>query len=223
MKFKLILFSLIISILLVNIANAQVKDYYWEDITTHLYINPDGTVFVEETQEFNFTGPFTFAYRYFHFDEIDEIKSIKVFENNIEITNKKVYNENSFRVVKWFFNAQNERRKFLLTYKVTGLIKSEKERDRIFWTAVFKDHSKDVKKASLYLHFPKPIDINQLNYRTSLTSNYELIDEKTIKISTNNIYAYNPFDVEFYFQKDMITEIPITSFLAKFLKYLIIP
>ena len=173
MKYKL----LIIFLLLISIVGAtHTKTYYWEDITTHLYLNKDGTANVVEIQEFNFHGSFTYAYRYFHFDEIDEIRNIKVYENNKEITNKQIFNENGMRVVKWFFNAKDEKRKFTLEYTVDGLVDFRLNKDKIFWTAVFKDHEKEVKSAALYLHFPEKINPNEISFRTKPEANFFIID-----------------------------------------------
>src|SRR3989338_6482611 len=121
MKKRLMLYLFAIFILSFSVSAAY-KDYYWQDITTHLYLNSDGTVDVVESQTFDFQGPFTFAYRYFHYDEISSVEDIRIFENGREITNKQVYNEKGKKVVKWFFSANNEVRTFTLKYRVTGLV-----------------------------------------------------------------------------------------------------
>ena len=199
------LFLLLFLILALSFA-VSAKDYHWDNISTHLYINDDGSVNVMESQSFVFNDSFTFAYRYFHFDQISSLSDIKVYgKNNTEIINKEISDKDSMKYVKWFFYAKDEKRTFVLNYTVDGLVEHGLLKDKIFWTAVFKDHEKDVNSAQLFVHFPKDIDINDIGFRTSPDSDFKVIDSRTILFSlNNNLKPYSVFDVEFKFPRGVV-------------------
>src|SRR3989339_488887 len=93
-KFNILMFCLFFSLFAFSVS---AKDYYWENISTHLYINEDGSVNVIESQSFVFNDKFTFAYRYFHFDKISSLSDIRVYENNNEIMNKEISDKNNIK------------------------------------------------------------------------------------------------------------------------------
>ena len=130
------------------------KDYYWESIDSQVSIRGDGSLDVVETQTFVFTGPFTYAYRYFHYDEIDAIENIHVYEGDDEITPVDVYKEGDFLVVRWGYDAADETRTFRLEYTLLGAISQEDSQQDLLYTAVFKDHEKTVESAILTIYFP---------------------------------------------------------------------
>src|SRR3989338_1295857 len=180
------LFILFVFLLFSLSFGVNAKDYYWDDITTHLYLQSDGTAEVSEIQSFNFNGSFTYAYRYFHFDEIANLKDIKIYEKNNKIIEKEIYNEKGMEVVKWYYKANNEKRNFTLEYQVKGLMDFGYKKDSLFWTAVFKDHEKEVRKSSLYVHFPRPISPSEISFRTEPESSYAFLNEKTIVFNLNS-------------------------------------
>ena len=175
------------------------KDYYWESIDSQVSIRDDGSLDVVETQTFVFTGPFTYAYRYFHYDEIDAIENIHVYEGDDEITSVDVYKEGDFLVVRWGYDAADETRTFRLEYTLLGAISEDDERQDLFYTAVFKDHEKPVETATLTVRFPSDVVVSDLKIETVPATLAEVVDARTVRMEVEDLAPYEVFDVKLNF------------------------
>ncbi len=174
--------------------------YFWKEIVTDLTLHEDGSASVVETQTFSFEGNYSFAYRYFDLEKMQDISDIHIYEGEKEITQKEVYDEGDQKVVKWYFEGQQEKI-FTLKYKVYGLVKKGSDEDSVFWSPVFKDHWGEVRKSFFLLHFPKPVSLNSVHVRSVPEVSAEQSDEHTLSFSVSKLESYQVWDLEVFFPK----------------------
>ncbi|HOW37229.1 MAG TPA: DUF2207 domain-containing protein, partial [Candidatus Pacearchaeota archaeon] len=176
--------------------SVSAKDYYWEEISTNVYLKSDGTAQVSEIQKFNFSGEFTYAFRYFHFDEIKGVRNFKVYDENGAEYNAIEYSEGKYKVFKWFYTAKDEERIFILNYTLVGPVKQGLFQDKVFWTGVFKDHEKRVEKATINFNF---YDVNKnqekIKYQIYPEADSYFQDSALIATTKTSLSPYIPFEL----------------------------
>ncbi len=173
--------------------NVSAKDYHWEEISTHVYFKENGNADVSEIQTFNFSGDFSYAFRYFHFDEIKEVREFHVYDEKGQEYQTVEYFEGKYKVFKWFYTAKDEKKTFILNYTLIGAVKQGLFQDKVFWTGVFKDHEKVVKNASIYIKFYS-YNQEKINYQIYPDAESYLEDSTLVVKTISPLEPYIPLE-----------------------------
>ncbi len=194
----------LIVLLLLLFPFVSAKDYVYKTIQTDLFISPDGTISVFENETFLFDGNFTYAYRNFN-ENGWYVTNLSIYENDLPVPYD-IYYSNNRKEIRWQYEASDEERTFQLEYKVHDLIFFQKEKDTLFWTAVFLDHEKDVEQGILRVHLPESAaEKIHLEQSTPQNIDAKIINPYTIQFSTTNVLLpFTPFDVILSFPKGIV-------------------
>jgi uncharacterized membrane protein len=224
---SLIMVALIGLLLLLSLvplsANAQSKTLHWETYDVVIDLHRDGTFTVTEKQAINFTsGSFSEGFAVIPLDRVEDISNIRVFEDDREYRpgsgSPGEFRVNRYsrevEILWWFEPARNEIRNFTLQYDVSGGLRVYEEtgREQLWWRAIDTDFAADVRRASLTLNLPSPVDEADLaaeiyTLRTSATS-IQMVDSHTLLFNAANIRTGDAFEARAEFPAMTIAEVP---------------
>ncbi|HSX39737.1 MAG TPA: DUF2207 domain-containing protein, partial [Candidatus Saccharimonadales bacterium] len=158
-------------------SRAVVKSYKYDSIVAKITVNPDSTFDVAETQTFNFTGNFHFAFRTIRFSKIDAITDMSV--EDVATGQPLVYSatkldkeqasswgryttyvEGGLQYIHWYFNLSDTSHSWVIKYKIHGGIEFNKEYDRLYWN-IFNGYDVPIDKVQVYVGLPSGIDIRE--------------------------------------------------------------
>jgi len=214
---------------------SSAKSYYYENFNVDITINSDSTFDVKETQTFNFTGDFHYAYRGITLKDLDKISDLHCLDEDgreLNTDEYEIYTENNQRVIKWFFNEedeiyQNTEMTWTVGYKVHGALKYFKDHDELYWNAVPEDRSVEIKNVNIQVHLPQAVEKNSVKQRLfigpegskSEASSFEIIDNRTLGFWGRDIPSQNHFTIVVGWPKGII-KIPFSWYLRRMTIYL---
>lgn len=181
---------------------SQSKNYYYESIKVDIQINQDSTFDVVEEQTYHLQGSFEYFYRDIEKKKLDHISNIEVFDGEgrkLEKDEYKVSNKGNRKHIQWDFERRvfnNELKSWTIKYKVHGGLGFYDDWDELYWNAIFDDREAMVKNAEVIVHLTQEVSLENIGLRlfigklarqVELYSNYEIIDNKTIRFWGENI------------------------------------
>lgn len=176
--------------------------YSYDSILVDITINQNSTFDVIEKQTYSLNGNFGYFYRDIKFKNLDHISNIEVFDSEGKKLSKdeyKVSYKAGYVSIRWDFDRQdfnNELKSWIIKYKVHGGLGFYDDYDELYWNAIFADdRTAPVKHAEAAVHLPKEFSESEIGKKMfigpldskSESSNYEIIDNKTILFQGNNL------------------------------------
>jgi hypothetical protein len=172
----ILLLSAIFTIFLLvsQVAQAQGKQFRWEDWETDITLLENGEFLVEETHTLDFSGePFTFGFRTIKTGASgnnDAIRDISVREGDVIYTQSNGKSPNTYTVsdngdevtIRWYFEPALGSHTYTFSYTVDGgvIVDSGQEglSDEIFWTIIPDDHPATVMRSSATVRLPEGVN-----------------------------------------------------------------
>lgn len=199
---KVLLFIIFSVFLFLAITVSAAGTYFYKSIDVDIKVNQDSTFDVIENQTYSLNGNFGYFYRDIKLKNLDHISDIEVFDGNGEKLNKEQYKvsyKGSYVSIRWDFDRRdfnNELKSWVVKYRVHGGIGFYNNYDELYWNAIFADdRTVPVEYGQAIVHLPKEFSTNEIQKRMFIgslnskteSSNYEVIDNKTVKFWGNNI------------------------------------
>ena len=216
----LFLLSLLLLVALPLKSAAQSKSVDWRRIDVDITVSQDGTFTVVETLEIEFVGgPFRFGYRNIPRDRLTAIDKVRVWDEQGEYTalqgkvtdgkprSFSVYVSGNDYVIRWFFEpTSNTVRTFRVAYRVQGGLRYYQEGDQLWWAAVFPDRSGPVRRSTVTVTVPGPIQ-NAAAY--FVPANVEQINDRTVRFKAKTqIPAGTAFEVRVQWPHGIVAGTP---------------
>jgi len=201
-------------------AKTLAQNYNYDSIEVDIQINQDSTFDVVEEQTYNLEGSFGYFYRDIELKDLDHISDIKVFNSQGE-----ELNENEYKVsykgnrisIRWDFPRRefdDELKSWTVKYKVHGGLGFYENWDELYWNAIFEDRTVEVERAEVIVHLPKEFEKEKIGLKLFIgltgsktqSSNYEIIDNKTVRFWGYNIKPYNFLTIVVSWPKGAVTK-----------------
>ncbi|HNX00807.1 MAG TPA: DUF2207 domain-containing protein [Candidatus Cloacimonadota bacterium] len=167
---KWIILVLILQSLLVFNLQAQ-KTYNAENYLVNLYLQNDGSILVNETVIFHFTGgPFRYVNRYVPNKKCDGLIFEKAFMDDKEITKSSTpsyYDLNQINGIrlKWHYAPiQDETHSFSFSYIVKGAYTLENGMVHLLWKPLPSEFEYSMKQALVKIHLPSELPADRISY-----------------------------------------------------------
>lgn len=197
----------LLCILLLFTASVSAKDYSYKEVYVNASMQKNSDIIVEEKITVVFIGDFSYGYRYFDVSNIRNVENFRVLDEKYNPYKFEESSGDGKRYYNWVINAHDETKTFILGYIITGAVKSDREFDKLYYTAVFRDREKSVDNSVFAIKFPEKIEISDMKIRTNIDSKWIQTDKNTIQFNASNIPPYTPFDIEILFPRGIV-EIP---------------
>ena len=188
---------------------AFAKSYSLEKAELYYKIQQDSSVTVEERITFNFSGSFSYAYRTFPAGSY-EIQSFEVYDissgKEVKLSVDKSY-ESGRKKYTWHYSATNERKTFLLRYKLLKALKVYDDVAEFYWKVWGSDWSVPLKEIYGYIELPDKVDDANKVYtwgHPEINGKIGLIENKKVLFQAFNIPAHQWVELRVVFPKDLL-------------------
>jgi len=178
---------------------APIKDYYFPDVRIEIRVAADGTFAVEERRTFAFQGRFSWASMWIPTRYARGPMSYRVAVEDFSVEDadggrlRTEAAEGADRFeAKWFYTAANERRTFVIRYRVRGAVFSYADVTEIYWQAIGGGWTKPTKSVDVTVRLPQAVpDRNDILVygHGPLTGRAEILDAATARFSATNVKA----------------------------------
>lgn len=149
---------------------AKAKDY--EIVKVHIIakVNRDGSMDVREERTYNFQGSFSWANYILPKNKISDVVDFKVSENGKlyernESGGPGTYTFSNFAdhiEAKWHFSARNEKRTFLLSFKVLDAVTIYNDVAELYYKFIGSGWDRKTKEVKVEVTLPEPISKENL-------------------------------------------------------------
>ncbi len=126
-----IYYFLFIFSLLFLFSFVSAKSYTLDKANIDMVINSDSSISVSEAITYTFYGNYTYAYRDFPKGNWD-LENISVFDGDLKL-NSEIITYSDYTQVKWFYNASNETKTYVIKYTLKNAIKSYDDVSELNW------------------------------------------------------------------------------------------
>jgi len=191
-KLKNLKFSIVFALFLFLPFFVQAKSWHFEKWVSDITINPDSTFTVRETQTIDFQGAFTWLQRDIAIKRFKKISEITVYDETgrkLAIGEVEISRGLSKVSVKINFNAQNEKRTWIIAYKISGGIGFFKDYDELYWNAVSEDRDVLIDQVEVLVRLPQSVPSENLQQRLFVgpagskneTKNFGILDNGALR------------------------------------------
>ncbi len=200
---------------------APPKDYAFPEVRIAIAIERDGSFLVEERRTYEFSGSFSWADLTIpsFFDRAGRSYAIRVEDFTVaEEDGRPLRIESgtdggSFKA-KWFYSARDERRTFLIRYRVRDAISSYPEVSELYWKAIGDAWIKPTARAEVVVTLPSPLlsMSDMLVYgHGPLTGVSEIVDARTARFAATDIRAGQFLEIRVVWPAGIVDGVPATG------------
>jgi len=181
--------------------------FYWESINVDLDVQPNGDMWVTETQKYVFESDYSNQrYRYIRLDKVDGIQDVSVQENN-QTLDSTVITENNQLKIQWSHPlTPPETHTFVLKYRVIGGLHVDESTTQVFWRAIFVDRSAPVKTAKVTVHLPEALAGSVTSFKSfDAPANARQVDAQTFEfIAQQELPPQQTLEVQVLFPSQIL-------------------
>jgi len=206
--------------------SVDAKSYFYESINADISINTDTTFTVRETQTFVFDGVFNEAWRSIPKKKFDKIKNITVYDGKtgkpyifspktLEYKDPSSFGKYTYKKregggidIIWYFNAENEKREWIIEYTVVGGLSFLKEKNELYWN-ILTEYTVPVQYSFVEIKLPsKASSQNELQIFEYLEGGKEsfsyIVDSQKVYAGAMDMRPRANFTVAFGFPLGLI-------------------
>lgn len=220
-KFFYCLLALLICFLPIT-ANADEKNFSITDLNIHCDINNNGDLLITQELIYDFKGDFNGIYvnltdspnTQYEIEDVS-VKNGAIFSSLSKNSNS---SNNTYQIIKLdnktqvkiFCKSSNEKKSFLLKYKIKNACKKYENYSELYWNFFNVTDNKTIDNASLTVSLLNDIfDLNKLKYTLYVNGDFFAEnDSKTVKVSGKDLSQ--KLGIKLQFQKEFLTT-PIST------------
>jgi uncharacterized membrane protein len=193
---------------------ALAKDYSIPKANFDVILKTDGSARVTETREYSFNGSYSWADEWIPKNNIKfQISSFQLLEGDKEylavttdVNNPGHYyfvDQGDRVYIKWYYEAQNERKTFTLHYTITSAIVNHSDIAEFYWQLIGDQWPKGTGNVTATVHLPEAAPDNQIwgFGHGPLNGVVSISDNQTVTFSATNLPPKKFFEVRVLFPK----------------------
>lgn len=200
---KIIVLVLILFLMLpMNMVNAMDdRNYCIDKFHVKAILNEDGSMNIEESITYDFSGSFNGVYRTLKTSGSDGIDSIRILINNygnyVEAEESISGNNNTYEVIKdgddlklkIYSKSKNQKKQFFIRYRVLNVAVKYNDTAELYWKFMGRDTDVTIRSFKVDLKIPKGSDFDDIKVfaHGPLSGNIQKIDSENITLYVDNL------------------------------------
>jgi uncharacterized membrane protein len=193
------------------------KNYTIESVKIDAQINSNGSMDIKETRTYIFKGNFHWASYQLPLEKTGGLLNFKVEEKGrpyllSESESEGTYNYSQspeFFQAKWFFDAQNETKTFVLSFRVLDVIKVYDDAAVLYYKFVGTGWDRPSKNVEVTIHPPQPILKEEVKAwaHGPLWGLLEILDSGTVKTYVSGLPPKTFWEVRALYPPELFYEV----------------
>ncbi|MBW4462793.1 MAG: DUF2207 domain-containing protein [Nodosilinea sp. WJT8-NPBG4] len=172
---------------LITHVSASSVPFYWNFIQVEMDVQPNGDMWVTETQNYVFTANYTNErYRCIPLGMVDDITDVTATENGQQVAATTGTQDDQLWI-RWQHSLNPpESRVFVLKYRVIGGLHVNGDKTQVYWKAIFADREAPVLSSAVTVRLPDVLSGQVLGYSTyGVPATSRTIDGTTFEFVAN--------------------------------------
>ncbi|MEQ8958941.1 MAG: DUF2207 domain-containing protein, partial [Coleofasciculus sp. C2-GNP5-27] len=195
--------------ILIPITHSTASDipFYWDSINVEMDVQPNGDMWVTETQHYVFTDDYTNErYRYIPLNKVDEITDVTVTENGQPLATTTGI-ENNQLWIRWQHPLNPpESHVFVVKYRVIGGIQINGDKTQVYWKAIFAERQVSVLSGTVTVHLPEVLSGQVKSYTSyGIPATRRTLDSKTFEfVASQALLPGQELEVQIIFPSSVL-------------------
>lgn len=146
--------------------NVSARDYSFPSLEVNVQIEEDGSIYVEEKRKVIFDGEYSGLFQWIYKQPGEEIIDINIRDNNSNYTFNPtgeigpsgtyfIIDEKDKTYIDWSFNASNEEKEFILSYRIKNAVKLHNDIAELYYIFTGDEWEKPIKNFKGEIIFPR--------------------------------------------------------------------
>jgi len=194
----------------------KAKNYEIEKVHIFAQINKDGSVNIREERTYNFHGSFSWANYILPKKKISGVENFTVSENgkfyDLSYSGKpgtyKFYDYPDRIEAKWYFEAFNERKTFVLSFKILDAVTVYEDIAEFYYKFIGSGWDRRTEEVKVEVSLPEPFSKNEIRAwaHGPLWGTVEIGEEGKIFLNINNLPANKFWEGRILFPPHLVPE-----------------
>jgi len=220
MLFKKLCFSLCLLILFSFCGTQQVwadKGYSIESVIIEAHLNPDGCMDIKEKRTYRFRGNFHWATYYLPTDRTGGVVNFSVGEEGKTYSRNYDETEGTYQYektpgsisAKWFFDAKDETRTFILSYRILDVVKSYQDAVVLYHKFVGTGWDKPSQHVKVAVYAPESIGSEEVRawVHGPLWGEIDIMNDGSLIAEVRNLPAKTFWEIRAIFPISLFPQI----------------
>ncbi len=207
--------------LFVFFSPAQPKSYRIERVVILAQVNLDGSMIIQEKRTYHFRGRFKWADYRLPIKGFASVEDFSLRDDDVayrpgQSEERGTYliqkSENEF-YVKWFYRASNETRTFVLSYKVTDLLRVYPDVSELYYMFIGEGWDRVTKEASVTVKLPEGAERHEIHAwgHGPLWGSVSIKDANTVQLDVSNLPKHRYWEGRILFPSRLVPSLSMTS------------
>jgi uncharacterized membrane protein len=219
-KSYLCLWLLILSFCWTNSTWAD-KNYSIDSVIITSQLHPDGSMDVVEKRTYRFRGHFHWATYFLPIERTGGVVDFSVGEEGKAYFRSQEGNEGTYQYgetsesisAKWFFDAQNETRTFILSYKILDVVKAYQDGAVLYYKFVGTGWDKPTGQVEVTIQAPESVSRDQIRAwaHGPLWGTIEILEDGSVSAEARNLPAKTFWEIRAIYPLKLFSQIKNVS------------
>jgi len=216
--------------LLACFSPARAKSYRIERVDIVAQIQPDGSMVVEERRTYRFEGRFRWADYHLPIKGFTSVEDFSLRDVDTvyrpgaseERGRYQISKDDGEFYVKWFYRARNETRTFVLSYRVTNVLKVYPDVAELYYQFIGSGWNHATKHVRVTVKLPDGAEPDEIHAwaHGPLWGSVAIKDARTVQLNVSNLPKHRYWEGRILFPARIVPGLPVSSSVPQ--RYLII-
>ena len=211
--------------LCVFLSPAQSKSYRIERVEILAQVNSDGSMTIRERRTYRFKGRFRWADYRLPIKGFSGIEDFSLRDNDGAYRPGQSDERGTYQVkksedefyVKWFYRASNETRTFVLSYKITDLLRVYPDVSELYFMFIGPGWDRATGKVSITVKLPEGAGRDEIHAwaHGPLRGNVSIRDASTVQLDISNLPRHRYWEGRILFPTRLVPGLAMTSHIPQ--------
>lgn len=199
---------------------AQSKSYRIERVAILAQVNLDGSMLIQETRTYRFKGRFKWADYRLPIKGFAAIEDFSLRDDDTAYRPGQSKEPGTYQIqksrdefyVKWFYRASNETRTFVLSYRVTDLLRVYPDVAELYYMFIGADWDRKTTEVSVTVKLPEGAERDEIHAwaHGPLQGNVFIKDANTVQLDVSNLPRHRYWEGRILFPSRLVSNLSMT-------------
>ncbi len=162
LKYRFRIHIILTTIILLSFGSIEAKTYSIDEIFIQAEILPDGGLKIEESRTYSFKGKFSWAEYSLPLEDLGMVHDFSISEDGTEYIKSQDERPGTYKLevsadqlyARWYYEARNESRTFVLRYKIDDAITVYDDAAELYYQFIGADNTSQIARVNVRVSLP---------------------------------------------------------------------
>jgi len=207
--------------LFVPFSPARAKSYRIERVEIMAWVEADGSMLIQEARTYRFKGRFRWADYRLPIKGFTGVADFSLRDDEMAYRPGQSEEPGTYQVqkrpgefyVKWFYRARNETRTFVLSYRVTDVLREYPDVAELYYKFIGEGWDHGTREVRVTVKLPQGASRDEIHAwaHGPLRGSVSIIDANTIQLEVSNLPAHRYWEGRILFPSRLVPGLSVTG------------